>query len=164
VREARAQGIEAYYYHGETASSVCIGAWPQQAAREIDASAQNSDPDVPLYVTPQPLTAQAAKGIEARGIKPVAPQVQIIDPTLLDTMRRFPEHAINGEVLSHKAKDVATGREILQPESSYLVKGPFVSPDDDGSDQMAVGAPPPVLRSIPPDAQPGMGKLKSIGD
>jgi hypothetical protein len=164
VRAARAQGIEAYYYHGSTSSSVCIGAWPQQAVREIDTKTQNDNPDAPLYVTAEPLSDDAAKGIEARGMKPVAPQVQLVDPTLTDTMRRFPEHAINGEVRTRKMKD-ATGRDIMQPESSYLVKGPFKSADADDSMPMAEGgAPAAGMRELPPDSDPGLGKLKSIGN
>src|SRR5215208_2762827 len=34
VRAARTQGYDAYYYHGPTSSSVCIGAWPESAVRE----------------------------------------------------------------------------------------------------------------------------------
>jgi hypothetical protein len=165
VREARAQGIEAYYYHGETSSSVCIGAWPKGAVREIDTDAQNDDPDTPLYVTAEPLTPDRAKGIEARGLKPVAPQVQLVDPTLTDTMRRFPEHAVNGEVLTRPVKDPTTGQEIMQPESSYLVKGPFVNPNQNESTPMTAGAAPaPSPREMPAETDPRMGKLKSLGD
>jgi hypothetical protein len=165
VREARAQGIEAYYYHGETASSVCIGAWPKQAVREIDTTEQNNDPDAPLYVTSEPLSPEVAKGIEARGLKPVAPQVELLDPTLTDTMRRFPEHAINGEVPTRRVTDPKTGQVIMQPESSYLVKGPFVSPNQDETMPMTAGAgPTPSVREMPSDTEPGVGKLKSLGD
>ena len=164
VRDARAHGIEAYYYHGETSSSVCIGAWPKEAVREIDTGAQNDDPDTPLYVTAEPLSPDKAKGIEARGLKPVAPQVQLMDPTLTDTMRRFPEHAINGEVLTRRVKDPTTGQEIMQPDPSYLVKGPFVSPDQNESMPMTAGAAPAPNREMPAETEPGVGKLKSLRD
>jgi hypothetical protein len=164
VREARAKGIEAYYYHGETASSVCIGAWPKDAVREIDTGAQNDNPDAPLYVTAEPLSPDMAKGIEARGMKPIAPQVQLVDPTLTDTMRRFPEHAINGEVLMRRGKDPQTGKEMVQPESSYLVKGPFVSQDQNAGMPTGGGAAAPSAVEAPAAPEPGVGKLKSLGD
>src|SRR5687767_7430671 len=34
VRKARELGYPAYYYHGPTASSVCVGAWPAEAVVE----------------------------------------------------------------------------------------------------------------------------------
>ena len=33
VRDARAEGVPAYYYHGPSISSVCVGAWPRAAVR-----------------------------------------------------------------------------------------------------------------------------------
>src|SRR5207249_4124674 len=36
VEVLRKQGVEAYYYHGETISSVCVGAWPVNAIKQQD--------------------------------------------------------------------------------------------------------------------------------
>src|SRR5207237_4117084 len=56
VREARKQGIPAYFYHGPTASSVCVGAWPRSAVKEQDESnARASDPEQTVMVFSQPL-------------------------------------------------------------------------------------------------------------
>lgn len=33
VAAFRKDGVEAYYYHGETTSSVCVGAWPMDAVK-----------------------------------------------------------------------------------------------------------------------------------
>jgi hypothetical protein len=154
VRAARAQGIEAYYYHGSTVSSVCIGSWPKDAAREIDPADQNQDPDKPIVVTPKPLSPAAQQQYDRNGIQTAAPTVEILDPTILATMRQYPQHSVNGEVFPKK------------PEPSFLVKVPQGDVDD-GNEIAPVGeggAPAAAVRQPTQDDQPGMGHLKSIGD
>ena len=163
VRKARAQGIEAYYLHASDASAVCIGAWPAEAATIIDPAMQNDDPNAPLFVTAQPIPEPIAKEAEAHGMKPIAPQLQILDPTLADALRRFPEFAVNGEVLSHRVIDPATKQERFENDPSCLIEGPFRNTDERASGSMARSSPPPP-RASQPDVQPGLGRLKSIGD
>src|SRR5205085_9341649 len=51
VRAAREKGIEAYYFHGPTTSSVCIGCWPREAVKAQDAAVGESlDPRQPILV------------------------------------------------------------------------------------------------------------------
>ncbi len=96
VKQARAQGVEAYYYHGETASSVCIGSWPAESAVETTPDVQNADPDKPLVVTNQPLADHIAKPLQQNGINTVSTQVDILDPTLTEAMHKWKEHATDG--------------------------------------------------------------------
>jgi hypothetical protein len=165
VRAAREQGIEAYYYHGPTSSSVCIGCWPREAIRETDAAAQNTDPDRTLLVTPNPMPDQLAQGFQREGMNTVAPRIDIEDPTLADTMRRFPEHAVNGDVHMRQVPDPAGGPPRLEREHSVPVK---IAHRDDTQDLIAPpgndgGAPAAAMRNQE-QQQPGMGRLKSIGE
>ncbi len=165
VRDARSRGIEAYYYHGPTASSVCIGAWPRDAAREIDPSMQNDDPNTPLYVTPQPLNADANEQVNQQGMKNIAPHVDPIDPTLIDVLHRFPDHALNGDVLGHKVADPVTKQTHIEPDHSFLVKIPLPESTDEMAGSMNQGAAPAAPVQDPnPAPAPGAGRLKSIGE
>jgi len=166
VRAAREQGIEAYYYHGPTTSSVCIGCWPREAIQETDAAAQNNDPDQPVLVTPNPMPDQVAAGFEKQGMKPVAPQTNIADPTLADTLRRYPEHAVNGVVHLRQVPNPVNGQMQMEREHSVPVK---IAHHDDTRDLMMPpntgegGAPAAAMGDQPPP-QPGVGRLKSIGE
>jgi hypothetical protein len=164
VRAARAQGIEAYYYHGPTISSVCIGSWPREAAREIDVAQQNVNPDAPVVVTAKPMSPNLAKQYNERGITTAAPEVVPVDPTLLEAMRRFPDEAINGQVMAHRMKDPTTGVEKLVPDRSFLVKISHQDVSDDETMPRAGEGAPAGVPMEKPDERPGMGRLKSLGD
>jgi hypothetical protein len=145
VREARSQGIEAYYYHGESASSVCIGSWPEEAVQE---RSMNSDDAPPLVVTNQPLPDEFNQQLARKGIKAVAPQVDILDPTLTQALEKWPEHSVNGLT--------------LPGERAFLFKIPHPDP----LDNMAVSGQAPVAAPLPevPSQQPGVGHLPSLGE
>jgi hypothetical protein len=102
VREARKMGIEAYYSHGPTKSSVCIGAWPKEAVRAQEAdAAKSSDPNTPVLVTTEPLPSGMAKGLRLKEsdekVKTMMPRFEPIDPKLVEVMKTYPYHSINGE-------------------------------------------------------------------
>jgi hypothetical protein len=158
VRDARAEGIEAYYYHGSTASSVCIGSWPAEAVVLVEAGQDNTDPDKPLFVTPNGVAPETDKVLTYMGYHTVAPHVDIIDPTITQTFARFPDHATNGasrtdpntiDPLTHEPKVI---------EKSFLVKIPHPDPLDTLTDT----APPPLPVAKPPSQRPGMGHLNSV--
>ena len=162
VADMRAHGIEAYYFHGSTVSSVCIGAWPQQAVRESETSDQNTDPNQQLMVTSQALDPKMQEDIENKtGMKNVAPTVEVIDPTLIATMRQYPEHAVNGQVLGHRVNDPATGQSTVVPDRSYLVKIEHKELDDPSLAETNLAAP---AATAAPDLKPGMGALRSLGN
>ncbi len=132
VREARAQGIEAYYYHGENISSVCIGAFPAEALKAQDSEVQNRamNSDRPLVVLPMPLPAgikndgyiiQDGKRVQA---DIVVARAEVLDPKLLEIQRMYPLHLVNGEEIINVSKDPRTGRQSRVPARAHLVHIP----------------------------------------
>ncbi len=107
VRAARAAGEEAYYYHGETVSNVCIGAWPEAAVIE-----ERSDPDpeagksgkgdilvLPSGVKGTPNTRDK----HGKKVRTVSMQLVPIDPTLKAQIEKYPNMGVNGEFVVYKA-------------------------------------------------------------
>lgn len=177
VREARAQGVPAYYFHGPSISSVCIGAWPKSSVRgdmepafndpnenrTLDQIMQQQPAD--LIVLPPGMPAVNKEVQTKRGrVRTVSPQLEVVDPTLLATMKSYPYHYRNGE-----AEGVKT-RNGLQPKPSFLVKVPRRSgsilggdPTLAGSGPLSPSQPAPTERQKPAPAQPGYGTLRSLG-
>jgi hypothetical protein len=120
VREFRKRGVEAYYFHGETISSVCIGAWPENAIKRQDMkSAHTANPDDRFIVTNQPLPPNVSPEIKDRDGKKViieAPKLEFLDPTMADAIRRYPNHAVNGFDRERTARN---GAKVRDP--SFLV-------------------------------------------
>jgi hypothetical protein len=168
VREARAQGVEAYYYHGETTSSVCVGAWSRAAVREQEeASAQTSEnaQDQDILVLPMPLPNQEkidVRNAAGKRVKTYAPRFEALDPTLVAMMEKYPTHAVNGVTFVSKVTDPAT-KEIKEIEDpSYIVQIP--KPQVSILRQQAQ-APELIAPPTPANASPqGGGRLKSLGD
>lgn len=164
VRAARAQKVPAYYYHGETTSSVCIGVWPRNAVREQDeAVALANDPNQDLLVLPQPMAENyQIRNREGERVKAVAPRTEIVDPSLLAAIEQYPTHAVNGEVRTHVVEDPATGKQQTMEDPSFLV----VVPRPSASLLRAERPRETPLLLDPAGTAPkqGTGKLKSIGD
>ena len=167
VREARAQGIEAYYYHGETTSSVCIGAWPRSAVREQEASAaqtSESAQEQDILVLPTPLPN--AEKIDVRNdkgqrVKTYAPRFEALDPSLMAALEKYPTHAVNGVVYVSRVTDPVT-REVKEVEDpSYVVEIP--KPTASLLRQQAQ-APALLAPQTPSQSSKGGGRLKSLGD
>jgi hypothetical protein len=150
VREARAEGIEAYYYHGATASSVCIGSWPQEAAIEITVEQQNINPDQPLVVTGTPMAPEIADNLQKRNIQTAAEHVDIQDPTLTQALGKWKEHSVNG----FTTKD----------ERPFLFKIPHADPLDAMPPADTATNAPPLPASPPDNPAPVVGQLRSLGD
>ncbi len=167
VREARAQGVEAYYYHGPTASSVCVGAWPASAltVTEEGTDARPVSPTELLVVLPYALPpgvapqAVAPDGTRMRALTP--PTVTVVEPSLREAMARFPVHAINGEMIVKTGRN-AQGQVVQKPSESVLVQIPR-EPTPAVASEAAPPAPEPVPTLLTPKpSTPGKGKLKSI--
>jgi hypothetical protein len=168
VRAARAQGVEAYYYHADNASLVCIGSWPESAVRINDANSAdaNTDPDQPLMILPQTKDEQLNQAFEQSGqqanVKVIKPSVEILDPTLREAMERYPYNAVNGT----NVKRMVNG--VEQYDSSLLVP----IPHNKNAETVAHSNPPPqdqaseVQQATSPAPQPsaGTGTLRSIGE
>lgn len=99
VQQLREQGVEAYYHHGPTRSSVCVGLFPKEAIQRIDST--------------DPLTGR----VTARN--------QIVDPRMLELEKQFPHMLENGRVIHTIIRDPATG-EIRErrPNPSFAVRLP----------------------------------------
>lgn len=162
VREARAQGLDAYYYHGPTASSICIGAWPKEAAeleserrervnRQLIQAGQQPereqrDPNAVRMVLPGSLNVPAgATTVDGHPIEVVKDPLLINDATLEATIRKFPIQGFNGYE-KRKLKNVQTGavREVVIRSS--LVKIP------EGDEQRLTAAESQV--AVPPAVSP----------
>jgi hypothetical protein len=166
VREARKDGYEAYYYHGEAISSVCIGAWPKTAVRQQDggAVAHNDDPNKPVMVQNFPRANDAPKVLDDQGqpIPVLAPELVIDDPTLAKVIAQFPDHAVNGATMVTYDKN-----KNPVPSPSFLViiqhgKSAGHDPDDADSPQQGVAPATPAPADDNDDST--LGKLRTIGD
>jgi hypothetical protein len=143
VRQARAMGIQAYYYHGPAISTVLIGSWARGAVQEQDSSVAHSDnPSKSILVLPAPLPPGYKDEITVNGkaVKVMVPRVQVLDPTLLAAMKEYPANAVNGEVTMHK---VQTDHGIVdEPDPSFLVEIPHDDQDAGTTATPAAAAAP----------------------
>ena len=173
VKDFRAKGVEAYYYHGPSVSSVCIGAWPAEAvkAQDIDGSHYVGEQDDTLLVTDAPLPARY-KGARMRTsdghkVIPLAERVEIADPSLKAVFQEYPYHYVNYQAYSKKVKtEDGTVKERITP--SFLVKIPRAAPS------VLNSATPPGFLNAPaagndrlgdPSRQPaGTGRLRGLGN
>ena len=171
MRDARKNGVPAYYFHGPTASSVCIGVWPKEAVREEGVQADPNDPNGnaivstdaahDVVVLPQPLDPSLQiKNRDGQRVREITPHNEIVDPSLMATMARYPTHAVNGEVLSDSVPDPQNpGKMNAVSKPSLLVKVPKEAPS-----LLRQNTPPPSLVGpTSPNQTPGTGTLKSIG-
>jgi len=159
VREARKQGINAYYFHGETTSSVCIGAWPRSAVKEQESSdGRSSNSDEPILVSNTPLSAEQIEQLKKQNpiapTKTFAPKFEPTDPTLIKAMHDYPTHAVNGDVYMRKGV----------PDTSFII----IVPEKPQSILSGTGPAAPVNENQPdpslakPAVPSGTGKLKSL--
>ena len=145
VRAARAMGVEAYYYHGESISQVCIGSFPRDAvvAQQMDSAGTATD-DKDIILSTKPLTPAERQKIQAGrpNATIVEPKLEIADPKLRAAMQKYDVYAVNGYIDMTKATDPRTGRVSETPKPSFLVEIPHE-------------APSLLTGNTRPDAQPG---------
>ena len=180
VKAARAQGVEAYYYHGPSISSVCVGAWPMDAIKrqETDAArtGEGERTDQPLLILPFALPEGGPDKVTVDGqpVKAVVSRAEVQDPTLLAAMRQFPAHSVNGMEIVKERIDPRNGQKAMAPDPSYLVQIPrpertLLSRDpretaaERPRDPEALPVDAPVVPPTP-SVTPGTGRLRSIGD
>ena len=171
VRDARARGIEAYYYHGPTVSHVCIGAWPRRAMVEQESSQASSRSEragsgEDLVVSSAPVPDSFRNAVEQQGgAKVVAPRIDVRDPDLLRTWKQYSEYAVNDIVQISTVTDPATGKQTQRPQQSFLVEIPETQKRSIVAGSTAPPAtdqPPPSLLN-PMGPSDGGGRLKRIG-
>ncbi len=128
VKEMRGKHIDAFYHHGQTISSVCIGAWPANAVKQQDDDHGRSvSPEDQVLVSDTPLPAkyknarmQAADGTR---IKAVAQRIEIADETLDAALKQYPYHLTNSRVIEREVK-TTDGKKVMVPDPSFLVMIP----------------------------------------
>ncbi|HVT87433.1 MAG TPA: hypothetical protein VHD56_01160 [Tepidisphaeraceae bacterium] len=176
VAEARKAGVEAYYYHGESASLVCVGSWPESAVRVNDTSKPQTkgDPTKPLMVVPMSNDNELNQAFDSvardTNMQIVRPQVEILDPTLEAAHRQYPHNHINGMLMKRNVngQEVYDGSLIHRIPHTAVAKtnGPLNTPS--GADRSPAydpsyrpELPRQEIRTQPPP-QNG-GRLRSIG-
>lgn len=170
VRELRKRGIEAYFFHGDSISSVCIGAWPENAVKRQDGgnSAGNAGsvrPDQTLLVAPE--LPKGVTGVQGENVKVLAPKLEVLNPAMLSAMKQFPTHALNGYDMMREYGSGANKQQ--RPDPSVVVLLP-----EKHTDLPATALPSDAdLRLLQlggggnlgnQPSQPGMGHLKSAGE
>jgi hypothetical protein len=120
VKEFRKSGVEAYYFHGPSISSVCIGSWPRNSVREYAAENQKTDPNEVQVVTDTPLPSNVVLPGDARLLKPT---VEIEDPTLIQALQTYHEHDVNGITKEYTIPD-GTEKGKTVDEQPLLVRIP----------------------------------------
>ncbi len=172
VRYLRQHGVEAYYFHGESISSICVGAWPKGAIKRQDSdNASTADPDsIPLVVgdTLPPLAANELHNSEGKRVTPIAPKLEVLDPHLAQAIREFPDHSINGMTYAKKARNGELIKDpsflvlVPHPDATQLPPAPELANPQNGS---AIGsgadqAASAILEDSP--RRQGYGTLNSI--
>ncbi len=169
VREARAQGVEAYFHHGSATSEVCVGSWPREAVKEGDSNeVKATDPNKPLLYLSNPIQgAENGKFYTRDGqeMTVIMPKLEILDPSLKAAIAQYPYTLVNGVAMGHPMEK-ADHTKVVVPEPSYLIQVPHddrngTVNDANAQNDNGAGQTPPA-----PDADPdpmGIGHLKSIG-
>lgn len=181
VKEARAEGIEAYYFHGDQVSSVCIGAWPRSAVKE-PSTVVNDDPQKNVIVatagTPDAILQNAREKEQHGEAVVLDSKFEAVSPGLKMMMQKYPNHYINGELYQSKATNPVTHRVEMVPDPSFLVVIPHQveAPVNAVPDAVANHAPAPaptenakeaIFGKSPgttPDTHKQPASLKGLGD
>ena len=164
VREARKMGVEAYYYHGDTISSVCVGLWPITAVKNqagdsrYKDTAGTDDPNKPIMVfsgSSAPPNAESEQTTPDVGdkAKVMGIKLEILDPGLKAAIAKYPNEAVNDE-FHYKA--LPDGGRFY--DQTFLVQVPHngqsgvpSTPADSGTD---------VLPPVPDSATPAGSHLR----
>jgi hypothetical protein len=171
VKDMRAKGIEAYYYHGQTISSVCVGSWPRQALKEqeVDSGeATNEDDAVMVSNVPLPARYKNAriKTSDGKRLVSYAQRVEIADPSLQATFRQYPEHAVNYEFHTRKVQGAdGKSHDVVTP--SFLVIIPRAQPSalsGNGLQNMAAPTANAPRRAGESTVPVGAGRLRGLGN
>lgn len=164
VREARAAGHQAYFYHGPTASSVCIGVFPKDAVRTMEEVKLDNPNEVPMILPPGVNPPRETSTLpDGKTVRFISPKFEVLDPALMELMKKFPTHSVNG-VEARVVKD-KQGRTQQIVEPSRIVKVPRPSTDavagsPAASDGAAVAGPIPPPVPAPAGADPASSKLR----
>jgi hypothetical protein len=174
VHALRDQGEkQAYFYHGSTASSVCIGAWKREAVAEQgtgiarngetrdDAHTQSADQPLLVLsdVAPPNMPAHVVDRNTGKSMTVEAPKLEVLDPEMKAKIDNpiYKYHLVNGAAYGMKDN----------PDPSVLIAIPHdqsIARDDDW--RLNGGVAPNSAQSTPRAAPTSAGDsiLRSIGD
>jgi hypothetical protein len=188
VREAREKyGEQAFYYHGDVVSNVCIGLWPDAAVIE-----ERDDPDPnarrmghgDLFVLPPGVKGSRMVDKRGKPVSAVSQRLVAVDDTLKAKIQQYPTMLVNGEELMYKKGGTVTRRQpsiiaaVPRPAKTLFAANPgnndgqgtgggFDGAADDTfsrpgyEDNAGVATPTPPTDSHRPT---GSGKLRSLGN
>jgi hypothetical protein len=167
VRELREKKIEAYYYHSDTISHVCVGSWPANAVKEQDVDKGEAvNPDDAVLVSSDPLPAKYGRAKlrtdDGQRLVSYSQRIEIIDPSLLATMREYPYHSVNYKVFKREVKG-ADGKmhEVIDPSFLVVIKREDPSMLNGGGVADFLKSSPPPMNANRPT---GGAKLRGIND
>lgn len=166
VKALRDAGEEAYYYHDDSASIICLGAWPASAVKQPEqAVASSRDPNEEVWVYNTPLAPKVPREFttnDGRQVKIYDTTIKILDESLQRTIDLHPDFMTNGVVMAREVKDPRTGEKKLIKHTSQLLAIPR-------RDRAGSEAPPAAqegMRQLQPSphAPSGSGSLKRLED
>jgi hypothetical protein len=184
VRDARARGEEAYYFHGDSVSNVCIGAWPEEAMSEerVDAREGVNTRRDPVLVLPPGMKAPGkVTNREGEDVRVVGQKVVPVDRSLIAKIEAYPHMGVNGDYLLIKGKGGKTRRHgsevrrIPRPEESLFRDNVAQAAEEDAAaaarnpfrdDAGAAGNGVSGTAAQQPSAPSGSGqtgRLRSVG-
>jgi len=162
VIEARRMGYEAYFYHGENISTVCIGAWPRAALAEQEMAGAQSrgDNNQALVVSGMALPQTLVDSIEnsGRDVKVFQPKVDVQDASLLQSWQKFPTYAVNGQEQINMISDPNTGKRSPVSQPTFLFVIPRQQPSVLTGSTPTADEPPMMLNPMSPSG----GGLRSV--
>jgi hypothetical protein len=169
VRDWRNQGIEAYYFHGESVSSVCVGSYPEEALKKQDTDkGEVIDPTQPMMVIngdlPESLRRQFQTNLKDRDGNPVrvfVQKVEVVDPKMLEAFRLFPVHRYNYNEEFVQYRDPQTGQMKQYPKPCVIV--PIPRKEAPATVQPGQAGTRPDLLAPRGNQQQG-GRLRRIGE
>lgn len=166
VREARAQGVPAYFYHGDTVSSVCVGTWPYHALKEQQtAGGQSADSKSVIVISERPLSPALIDQLKRHGkIVVLTPRVEILDQTLIDMIKRFPRHAVNYNETRRKTPNAQGGWDDVYDPSFLVVIPPATQGKGMEADPISPSEDPLDRLQLHPTDTPGGGRLRTFGE
>lgn len=175
VRELRERGQPGYYYHGPTASSVLVGAWPREAVLEQnngldkkgqgrdDAHTPNADTSLLVFAgkPPENLSRTVLDPATGKPMAVMGAKLVIQSPDMKQKIADFPDHFVNYE--RHAAQN---GNQLF-PDPSVLVVIPREQAATTDGDNWLLNAGGQPADQAPVHSAPssaGDNVLRSIGD
>ena len=165
AKELRREGTPAYYFHGPSMSSVCLGAFPVEAVKVTKQEYRSTNANDVVVVAPESFPLPEGRNVTNAGenVDIVKPKVEVMNPDLLALMHKYPNHADNG-VIGQRKRVQGQWKEVYQPSFLVVVPG-----NDAAASRRSTQAAEPSDRADPfralqrPGAPQG-GKLRGIAD